>query len=119
MSKKTMMNQEFSLMLLATAMTLSSLCTVFGNNESSLSMRVAAAQIPVTNSISENSDAIHRALTAAIEGNADVLLTPEGSLSGYRPKFDQARVEKELAKIVERASKAGIALALGTCFTEP
>ena len=114
-----MMNQGFSLMLLATSMTLSSLCTVFGNNESSLSMRVAAAQIPVTNSISENSDAIHRALTAAIEGNADVLLTPEGSLSGYRPKFDQARVEKELAKIVERASKAGIALALGTCFTEP
>ncbi len=84
-----------------------------------VSLRVATAQIPVTNSISDNSATIHRALDVAIEEKADILLTPEGSLSGYTPKFDQAEVEKELAKIIKRASEAGVALALGTCYVEP
>ena len=83
------------------------------------SLRVATAQIPVSNSISENSATIHRALEVAIKERADILLTPEGSLSGYTPKFDQDKVDKELTKIVKRASKAGVALALGTCYVEP
>ena len=82
------------------------------------SLRVATAQIPVKDSISENSATIHRALEVAIKEKADILLTPEGSLSGYTPKFDQAEVDKELSKIVSQASKAGIALALGTCYVE-
>ena len=32
---------------------------------------------------------------------AQVLLTPEGSLSGYTPEFDQTRVEQELKRIVK------------------
>ena len=67
----------------------------------------------------KNSATILGALDFAIKENADILLTPEGSLSGYRPKFDQALLDKELKTIVKRASKAGIALALGTCFIEP
>ena len=91
----------------------------FSTEHEKRSLRVATAQIPVFNSISENSATIHRALEVAIKERADILLTPEGSLSGYTPKFDQDKVDKELTKIVKRASKAGLALALGTCYVEP
>ena len=91
----------------------------FSTEHEKRSLRVATAQIPVSNSISENTATIHRALEVAIKERADILLTPEGSLSGYTPKFDQDKVDKELTKIVERASKAGVALALGTCYVEP
>ena len=91
----------------------------FSTEHEKRSLRVATAQIPVSNSISENSATIHRALEVAIKERADILLTPEGSLSGYTPKFDQDKVDKELTKIVKRASKAGVALALGTCYVEP
>ena len=43
-------------------------------------------------------------------------MTPEGSLSGYTPKFDQEKVDEELRKIVKQTNKAGVALALGTCY---
>lgn len=104
--------------------TISALCLTcgpasFAKDGSEISLRVATAQIPVTTSITKNSSTIHRALDTAIKEGADILLTPEGSLSGYTPKFDQIKVDEELAKIVERASNAGIALALGTCYTEP
>ena len=81
-------------------------------------LRVAVAQIPVTRDIAANVKTIHRAIGCAVADQADVLLTPEGSLSGYAPKFDQQRVETELEKIVARASSSGLALALGTCFVE-
>lgn len=104
--------------------TISALCLTcgpasFAKDGSEILLRVATAQIPVTTSITKNSSTIHRALDTAIKEGADILLTPEGSLSGYTPKFDQIKVDEELAKIVERASNAGIALALGTCYTEP
>ena len=82
-------------------------------------LRVATAQLPVTRDISANAAAIHRALDTAIQEKADILLTPEGSLSGYTPEFDQAEVDRQLAKILDRTRSAGIALALGTCFVEP
>ena len=85
------------------------------NDQQNRSLRIATAQIPVSNSISDNSATIHRALEVAIKEGADILLTPEGSLSGYTPKFDQEKVDEELRKTVKRASKAGVALALGTC----
>jgi predicted amidohydrolase len=82
-------------------------------------LRVATAQLPVTKSIEENVAAIHRAIGIAIRDKADILLTPEGSLSGYTPDFDQAEVDRQLERIVKRASSAKLALALGTCFVEP
>ena len=87
--------------------------------EPQATIRVASAQIPVTRDIAINAETIHRALDTAISEGADILLTPEGSLSGYTPDFDQAEVEQRLAQIVERAAAADVALALGTCFTEP
>lgn len=82
------------------------------------SLRVASAQIPVTKSIPKNRDTILRAMEIAVKEQADILLTPEGSLSGYTPDFEQAEVDQELKLIVKRAADAGIALALGTCYTE-
>lgn len=82
-------------------------------------LRVAVAQIPVTGDVQANLKTIGRAIDRAVTEKADVLLTPEGSLSGYTHQFDQARVEAGLKELVAKASSAGLALALGTCFVEP
>jgi predicted amidohydrolase len=50
---------------------------------------------------------------------ADVLLTPEGSLSGYTHQFDRDAVVAALQRVTERARGANLGLALGTCFLEP
>ncbi|MBC8874435.1 MAG: carbon-nitrogen hydrolase family protein [Planctomycetes bacterium] len=81
-------------------------------------LRVATAQISVTRDIALNVKTINGAIDQAIKEKADILLTPEGSLSGYTPQFDQAQVEAALKKIVAKASSSGLALALGTCFVE-
>jgi predicted amidohydrolase len=47
------------------------------------------------------------------------LLTPEGSLSGYTPDFDQAALAAALAELTCLARTLRLGLALGTCFTEP
>jgi len=81
-------------------------------------LRVTTAQIVVSDDIGANVEMINWAIDKAIAEKSDVLLTPEGSLSGYTHIFDQDRVAKELVGVVERASKGGLALALGTCFVE-
>ena len=90
-----------------------------GTETKKMKLRVAAAQIPVALDIAANVSTISRAMDRAIAEKADLLLTPEGSLSGYTHKFDQAKVIEGLSKLVKKASDAGLALALGTCFVEP
>ena len=82
-------------------------------------LRVAVAQIPVVRDVATNVETINRAIDRAIAERADVLLTPEGSLSGYTHQFDQSQVEQALEKVLSKSSSAGLALALGTCFVEP
>lgn len=84
-----------------------------------MKLRIAGAQIPVTNDIPTNIATLRRAIDFATAEKADILLTPEGSLSGYRPHFDVEEVEAALDDIVGYAKEGGIALALGTCFVEP
>ena len=84
-----------------------------------MKLRVAGAQIPVTKDVRANEQAISRALDFASAEGADVLLTPEGSLSGYYAEFDPGTVAGALAEITARARDLRIALALGTCFVEP
>ncbi|MCL6474159.1 MAG: carbon-nitrogen hydrolase family protein [Firmicutes bacterium] len=81
-------------------------------------LRIAGAQIPVTTDVESNLAAIRRAIAYAAEKKADVLLTPEGSLSGYTPSFDQQAVQQALQQVVAEAMSAGLALALGTCYIE-
>ena len=84
-----------------------------------MKLRVAGIQMPVTPNIQSNIRHIEDGIQFAKENNADILLTPEGSLSGYTHQFDQSHVEQALSHITEMAKDAGIGLALGTCFVEP
>ena len=80
-------------------------------------LSIAVAQISVTADILENKKGILRAIEFAIARNADVLITPEGSLSGYTPQFDERLAQDALSKVTGAAS-GNLALALGTCFVE-
>ena len=82
------------------------------------SLRVAGGQIPVTRDIEANMGAILRAIEFAGERGADVLLTPEGALSGYTCRFDQKQVCRALEAVLEAATSLQVGLALGTCYRE-
>lgn len=81
-------------------------------------LRVVPAQIPVTTDIARNEEVILRALSFAAAQQADILLTPEGSLSGYTPDFDSERLEAALRRVERSAKAQGVGLALGTCRKE-
>lgn len=81
-------------------------------------LRVAGAQIPVVRDIGKNVEAISRAIEYAAREKADVLVTPEGSLSGYVYDFDAAATERALEQVVRKAREAKLALVLGTAFEE-
>jgi predicted amidohydrolase len=90
-----------------------------GEKERSAQIRVADAQIPVAQDVQRNVRAIRRAIAFAAGAEADVLLTPEGSLSGYTAAFDRQAVQEGLQQVTGWAREAGIGLALGTCAVEP
>jgi predicted amidohydrolase len=79
-------------------------------------LRVAGAQIPVTRNVEKNVEAITRAIDFAAREKADVLVTPEGSLSGYTHEFDVAATADAIDLVVRRANEKQVALVLGTCF---
>jgi predicted amidohydrolase len=81
-------------------------------------LRVAAAQLPVTSSVQKNLEAITRAIEFAAREKAEVLVTPEGSLSGYTHNFNAAATAQAIEVVVQRACRANVALVLGTCFSD-
>ena len=83
-----------------------------------MALRVAGAQLAVTTDIEANIQAIEKALDFAQEADADILLTPEGSLSGYTHVFDAQHAEAALQQVTAKAKSVGVGLALGTCFVE-
>lgn len=82
-----------------------------------MELRVAGAQMPVTRDIESNLEAINRAIIHAIDEGADILLTPEGSLSGYTHRFDQKKTAEALGSIMTKV-RGKLGLALGTCYVE-
>jgi len=82
-----------------------------------MKLRVACAQIPVEKSIKSNFEAISRAVDFAIGEKVDILLTPEGSLSGYTHEFNQEETKHYLRMILGNV-KDKLGLALGTCYVE-
>jgi predicted amidohydrolase len=86
---------------------------------SKLKIRIAGAQISVSQNVKANKATISRAIDFALAEKADILLTPEGSLSGYTNDFDPVAVTQALNSLTEKARRAGLALALSTCFEEP
>ena len=81
-------------------------------------LRVAGAQIPVGRDVGANASAIRRAIDYAAREKVDVLVTPEGSLSGYTPDFDARATADALDEMVRRAREAKVALRLGSCFED-
>jgi predicted amidohydrolase len=84
-----------------------------------MKVRVAGAQLPVTADVASNVKAICRAVEWSRAQGADILLTPEGSLSGYTHVFDATEVDDGLMQVMEAVQRARLGLALGTCFVEP
>lgn len=85
-----------------------------------MGLRVAAAQIAVLNDdIPKNVGTLKRMIERAGEEGADILLTPEGALSGYTPFFDRKAARQGLDEITAHARRHHVGLALGTCFEEP
>lgn len=82
-------------------------------------LKIALAQIPVTTDITANTAAVIRGVEFAHKENADILLTPEGSLSGYTKDFDNELFAEALDKVTSLAKEYSVGLALGTCFKEP
>jgi predicted amidohydrolase len=75
-------------------------------------------QMNVTRDIKNNRDKILAGIgKAALEG-ADFLVTPEGSLSGYTPDFNQAELAAALEEVTAEAKKKKVGLMLGTCYKE-
>ncbi len=81
-------------------------------------VRVAGVKSLVSNDIKKNLQALKVAVDFAEREKADILLTPEGSLSGYKSEFDQNELNEALEDLVDYASSADVGLALGTCFYE-
>ena len=83
-----------------------------------VTLTVSGAQLAVTHDIDRNTQQILQAIDTASTEGADILLTPEGSLSGYTPDFDTSRVRAALDVVTTKARGRGLGLALGTCFIE-
>ena len=83
-----------------------------------MTLRIAGAQLPVSRDVDKNLAGIFRALDFAVSQDADLLLTPEGSLSGYTYEIDMDATLAALEQVTQRAKSEGVALALGTCFVE-
>lgn len=83
-----------------------------------MEIRVSGAQIPVIEDIDSNVKTIERAIDYAISEKADILLTPEGSLSGYTHEFDVKATIEALDYVTKKAQGSKLGLALGTCFLE-
>jgi len=81
-------------------------------------LRVAGAQIPVSRDLQQNVLALSRAIEFARREKADVLVTPEGSLSGYWAGFDAEATRKAIDQVAAQARSAKIALVMGTCFAD-
>jgi predicted amidohydrolase len=82
-------------------------------------MRVAGFQMCVNDeNVQENYRKIHDTIEYASSEKADILLTPEGSLSGYHNRFDSIEVKDALQQLCSTAKDRHIGLALGTCYFE-
>ena len=84
-----------------------------------MKIKVALAQIPVVEDIAHNLRELEAAVDYAGDEKANILLTPEGSLSGYRPEFDAKELAEALDVLIARARARAVGLALGTCMVEP
>ena len=79
-------------------------------------IRFAGLQMNAESDIGINKERIIKGIREASAGNADFLVTPEGSLSGYTNNFDQDQVTSALNEILTVAKSLKVGLFLGTCY---
>jgi len=79
---------------------------------------VAGVQMHTTGSIGQHKETLIEYIKKAASEGAEILITPEGALSGYHPNFDQGELQEALSEVLEVAKDAKIGLFLGTCFYE-
>ena len=82
-------------------------------------MRICLAQLPVSRNVEANLTLILGAIEHAAHGGADILLTPEGSLSGYTHDFPRDEVSAAIETVRGAAAAHSVGLALGTCCHDP
>jgi len=83
-----------------------------------MKIRISAFQMKVSDSIPANEAKLLKAIESAAKAKADILLSPEGSLSGYTSNFNQDELALCLDSVVSKAASLSVGLALGTCFHE-
>ena len=90
------------------------------SSEDSVVIKVAGAQIPCGINIDSNKKEIFKALDWAKENEVDHILTPEGSLSGYKSGWEDNldHIREALKEVEEHQQKCGVALHLGTNYSE-
>lgn len=83
-----------------------------------MSLTVAGYQMAVTKDVECNTAKLLATIERAAAANADILLTPEGSLSGYTPDFNVEIVQAALDSVTQSAASHQLGLALGTCYVQ-
>lgn len=81
-------------------------------------IKITGMQMNVTHDIQANTKRILNGIEQAAREEADFLITPEGSLSGYHPDFEREELNSALNRVVAAARLKKIGLALGTCYKE-
>jgi len=81
-------------------------------------LRLSGLQMLVTEDVAQNEARILDGIRLAAAGKSDFLLTPEGSLSGYRAAFQREEVAAAAERLRVAARDAGVGLLLGTCYKE-
>ena len=85
-----------------------------------MKLKVAGAQLAFkireSADIPSNVKKISQAIDFAETEKADILLTPEGSVTGYSVDFDKKVASDAVSAIVNKARSAGVGLALGTDY---
>ena len=91
---------------------------VKGQADRTHEMKISGLQMDVSDDIVKNKDLILEGIRSASGAGSDFLVTPEGSLSGYTPEFNQDEVDKALKEILKKAAENKVGLMLGTCYKE-
>ncbi len=87
------------------------LITANAQGDETMKIKVSGVQMPVSSNLEENLPTLLKHIE---ESEADYLLFPEMSLTGYHGDFDQEATEKAWKEIAEACKKSGVTCFIGT-----
>ena len=88
------------------------------SKEGMKTLTICGLQMIVTNDVAGNEKRILESIKKAAKAGADLLVTPEGSVSGYTPNFDRLQVAGAVERLAAAAKEHKVGLLLGTCYKE-